>query len=47
LLNADVAKAQYPVSEFRYGQSACYQVALALLDGHIKTAKPKIYDDYI
>jgi hypothetical protein len=42
-----VAKTQYPVSEFRYGQFACYLVSLALFDGHIQTAKPKIYDDYI
>jgi hypothetical protein len=27
--NADVGKAQYPVSEFRYGQFACNLVLLA------------------
>ncbi len=31
--NADVAKTQYPVSEFRYGQFACYLVSLGPLLG--------------
>src|SRR5262249_23664054 len=31
LLNADVAKAQCPVSEFRYGQFVCYRVSLGPL----------------
>jgi hypothetical protein len=30
---ADVAKTQYPVNEFRYGQFACYLVSLGPLLG--------------
>ncbi len=38
LLNADEVRTQYPVSEFRYGQFACYLVSLALLDAKATAA---------